>query len=49
MWGESDLMQASVDHRINENWKLYAAYSYNTETFSANQLASRPSTPSRAS
>jgi iron complex outermembrane receptor protein len=38
MWGESDLMQASVDHRINENWKLYAAYSYNTETFSANQL-----------
>jgi iron complex outermembrane recepter protein len=38
MWGQSDLMQASVDHRINENWKLYAAYSYNTETFSANQL-----------
>jgi iron complex outermembrane receptor protein len=38
MWGQSDLMQASIDHRINENWKLYAAYSYNTETFSANQL-----------
>jgi iron complex outermembrane receptor protein len=38
MWGTSDLMQASVDHRINEDWKLYAAYSYNTETFSANQL-----------
>ncbi len=38
MWGTSDLMQASVEHRINEDWKLYAAYSYNTETFSANQL-----------
>jgi iron complex outermembrane receptor protein len=38
MWGTSDLMQASIDQRINEDWKLYAAYSYNTETFSANQL-----------
>ena len=38
MWGTSDLMQASVDHRINEDWKLYSAYSYNTESFSANQL-----------
>ena len=38
MWGTSDLMQASVDHRLNEDWKLYAGYSYNTETFSANQL-----------
>ena len=38
MWGTSDLMQASVEHRLNEDWKLYAAYSYNTETFSANQL-----------
>lgn len=38
MWGHSDLMQASVEHRLNEDWKLYAAYSYNTETFSANQL-----------
>ncbi len=38
MWGQSDLMQASVEHRINADWKLYAAYSYNTETFSANQL-----------
>ena len=26
-WGTSDLMQASVDHRINQDWKLYAAYS----------------------
>lgn len=38
MWGTSDLIQASVDHRINENWKVYAGYSYNTESFSANQL-----------
>ncbi|WP_044536971.1 TonB-dependent siderophore receptor [Bradyrhizobium sp. LTSP885] len=38
MWGTSDLMQASVEHRLNESWKLFAAYSYNTETFSANQL-----------
>ncbi|MET0719719.1 MAG: TonB-dependent siderophore receptor [Tardiphaga sp.] len=38
MWGTSDLLQASVDHRINENWKLYAGYSYNSETYTANQL-----------
>ncbi|WP_375781091.1 TonB-dependent siderophore receptor [Bradyrhizobium sp. ma5] len=38
MWGNSDLMQASVEHRLNQDWKLFAAYSYNTETFSANQL-----------
>ena len=35
---QSDLMQASVEQRLNDDWKLYAAYSYNTETFSANQL-----------
>ncbi|OMI06878.1 TonB-dependent receptor [Bradyrhizobium brasilense] len=38
MWGTSDLMQASVEHGLNQDWKLFAAYSYNTETFSANQL-----------
>ncbi|MBR0900311.1 TonB-dependent siderophore receptor [Bradyrhizobium tropiciagri] len=38
VWGTSDLMQASVEHRLNQDWKLFAAYSYNTETFSANQL-----------
>ncbi|MDF3811597.1 TonB-dependent siderophore receptor [Rhodopseudomonas sp. BAL398] len=38
MWGTSDLIQASVDHKINENWKAHAAYSFNTESFSANQL-----------
>jgi iron complex outermembrane receptor protein len=38
MWGTSDLMQASVEQKINADWKLYAGYSYNTESFSANQL-----------
>ncbi|WP_456756258.1 TonB-dependent siderophore receptor [Bradyrhizobium sp. USDA 4461] len=38
MWGTSDLMQASVEHRLNQDWKLFAAYSYNSESFSANQL-----------
>ncbi|MGE5158235.1 MAG: TonB-dependent siderophore receptor [Gemmatimonas sp.] len=38
MWGTSDLMQASVEQRLNEDWKVFAAYSYDTETFSANQL-----------
>ena len=37
-WGTSDLIQASVEHRFNQDWKLYAGYSYNTETFGANQL-----------
>lgn len=37
-WGTSDLIQASAEHRLNQDWKLYAGYSYNTETFSANQL-----------
>ncbi len=38
IWGTSDLIQASVEHRLNQDWKVTAAYSYNTETFSANQL-----------
>ena len=38
MWGQSDLVQASVEQKLNDDWKLTAAYSYNTETFSANQL-----------
>jgi len=37
-WGTSDLMQASVEHRFNMDWKLYAAYSYNTESSGAYQL-----------
>lgn len=38
MWGTSDLIQASVEQKLDDNWKVTAAYSYNTETFSANQL-----------
>jgi iron complex outermembrane recepter protein len=38
MWGISDLVQASVEQKLDDNWKVTAAYSYNTETFSANQL-----------
>ncbi len=38
IWGTSDLIQASVEHRLNQDWKVTAAYSYNTETFRANQL-----------
>ena len=37
-WGTSDLMQASVEHRFNRDWKLYAGYSYNTESSGAYQL-----------
>jgi iron complex outermembrane receptor protein len=38
MWGRSDLVQASVEQKLDDNWKVTAAYSYNTETYSANQL-----------
>lgn len=38
MWGTSDLVQGSVEQKLDDNWKVTAAYSYNTETFSANQL-----------
>ena len=38
MWGTSDLVQGSVEQKLSDNWKVTAAYSYNTETFSANQL-----------
>ncbi len=37
-WGQSDLVQASVEQKLNDDWKLTAAYSYNTESSSANQL-----------
>ena len=36
--GQSDLAQASVEHRFNADWKIYAGYSYNRETYDANQL-----------
>lgn len=38
MWGTSDLVQGSVEQKLDDNWKVTAAYSYNTESFSANQL-----------
>jgi iron complex outermembrane receptor protein len=38
MWGQSDLIQGSVEQKLNDNWKVTAAYNYNTETYNANQL-----------
>ncbi|KMZ13599.1 Outer membrane receptor protein, mostly Fe transport [Candidatus Burkholderia humilis] len=38
MAGESHLAQLSVDHRINADWKAHFGYSYNRETYDANQL-----------
>jgi iron complex outermembrane receptor protein len=37
-WGTSDLVQGSVEQKLNDDWKLTAAYSYNTESYDANQL-----------
>jgi iron complex outermembrane receptor protein len=37
-WGQTDLIQISVDHRINENWKLYAGYSFNHESYGIDQV-----------
>lgn len=38
MTGESHLVQLLVDHQINANWKAHFGYSYNRETYDANQL-----------
>ncbi|MFB9125907.1 TonB-dependent siderophore receptor [Paraburkholderia dipogonis] len=38
MDGESHLAQLSVDHQINADWKAHFGYSYNRETYDANQL-----------
>ncbi|SAL68043.1 TonB-dependent siderophore receptor [Caballeronia udeis] len=38
MAGESHLAQLSVDHQINADWKAHVGYSYNRETYDANQL-----------
>jgi iron complex outermembrane receptor protein len=38
MTGESHLAQLLVDHQINANWKAHFGYSYNRETYDANQL-----------
>lgn len=37
-WGQSDLLQASVEQRLGDTWKLTTAYSYNREIYEANQL-----------
>ncbi|WP_126285587.1 TonB-dependent siderophore receptor [Burkholderia stagnalis] len=38
MDGESHLAQLSVDHQINADWKAHFGYSYNRETYDANQI-----------
>lgn len=38
MWGTSDLIQGSIEQKLDDNWKVTAMYSYNTETYTANQL-----------
>jgi iron complex outermembrane recepter protein len=38
MDGESHLARLSVDHQINADWKVHLGYSYNRETYDANQL-----------
>ncbi|RMM43865.1 Iron complex outer membrane receptor protein [Pseudomonas syringae pv. aptata] len=38
MEGRSDLTQLSVDHQFNDNWKSHFGYSWNRETYDANQL-----------
>ncbi|WP_323120340.1 TonB-dependent siderophore receptor [Burkholderia alba] len=38
MQGESHLAQLSVDHQINPDWNVHVGYSYNRETYDANQL-----------
>ena len=38
MDGESHLAQVSVDHQFNADWSAHFGYSYNRETYDANQL-----------
>ncbi|MCO8614420.1 TonB-dependent receptor [Burkholderia multivorans] len=38
MDGESHLAQLSVDHQFNTDWSAHLGYSYNRETYDANQL-----------
>lgn len=38
MEGRSDLTQLLVDHQFNDNWKGHLGYSWNRETYDANQL-----------
>ncbi|EPG36971.1 TonB-dependent siderophore receptor [Acinetobacter colistiniresistens] len=38
MKGEAHLAQLLVDHQINDTWSAHLGYSYNYETYDANQL-----------
>lgn len=38
MKGEAHLAQLLVDHQINDTWSAHLGYSYNYETYNANQL-----------
>ncbi|BAX57292.1 TonB-dependent receptor [Burkholderia stabilis] len=38
MDGESHLAQLSIDHQFNADWSAHLGYSYNRETYDANQL-----------
>jgi len=38
MKGEDHLAQLLVDHQINDNWSAHLGYTYNYETYDANQL-----------
>ncbi len=38
MDGRSHLAQLMIDHELNDQWKLHAGYSYNRETYDAEQL-----------
>lgn len=38
MKGEAHLAQLLVDHQLNDNWSAHLGYSYNYETYDANQL-----------
>ncbi|WP_156438446.1 TonB-dependent siderophore receptor [Burkholderia sp. BDU5] len=38
MRGESNLAQLTVDHQLAPGWKVHLGYSYNRETYDANQI-----------
>ncbi|MBF7694568.1 TonB-dependent siderophore receptor [Acinetobacter rathckeae] len=38
MSGEDHLAQLTMDHQLSEQWQLHAGYSYNKETYDANQM-----------
>ncbi|WP_336041518.1 TonB-dependent siderophore receptor [Acinetobacter dispersus] len=38
MKGEAHLAQLLVDHQLNDNWSAHLGYSYNYESYDANQL-----------